>query len=55
MAAEPVLTGKSVDDIAQEVIDGLWGVGLDRKKRLTNAGYDYKTIQKRVNQMLKGR
>lgn len=55
MAAAPVLTGKSVDDIAQEVIDGLWGVGLDRKKRLTNAGYDYKTIQKRVNQMLKGR
>lgn len=29
---------KSVDTLAKEVIDGKWGNGDDRKKRLTNAG-----------------
>ncbi|MCR5777246.1 MAG: Lyzozyme M1 (1,4-beta-N-acetylmuramidase) [Lachnospiraceae bacterium] len=41
-----------VDAIAQEVIDGKWGNGEDRKKRLTEAGYDYKVIQSRVNALL---
>ena len=45
---------KSVDTIAKEVIQGLWGNGDDRKNRLTSAGYDYNAVQKRVNQMLKG-
>lgn len=43
---------KSVDDIAREVIQGKWGNGADRKKRLEAAGYDYDAIQKRVNQLL---
>lgn len=42
-----------IDTIAHEVIDGKWGVGADRKKRLTEAGYDYKVIQSRVNEILK--
>ena len=29
-----------------------WGNGTDRKNRLTNAGYDYQTIQNIVNQKL---
>ena len=45
---------KSVDEIAKEVINGDWGNGAARKKKLTAAGYDYATIQKRVNEMLKG-
>jgi hypothetical protein len=45
-------TTKSVDVIAQEVIAGKWGSGTDRKKRLTNAGYDYGVVQKRVNEIL---
>lgn len=45
---------KSVDAVAHEVISGKWGTGADRKKRLTDAGYDYNTIQKRVNELLKG-
>lgn len=43
---------KSVDEIANEVIRGDWGAGDDRKKRLTEAGYDYYAVQKRVNEML---
>lgn len=45
---------KSIDEIAREVIAGKWGSGEDRKKRLTNAGYNYSEVQARVNQILKG-
>lgn len=45
---------KSVDDLAREVIRGDWGNGQDRKDRLTAAGYDYSTVQARVNEMLSG-
>lgn len=44
---------KTVDELAKEVIKGLWGNGYERKKRLTAAGYDYSTVQKRVNELLK--
>lgn len=43
---------KTIDEIAQEVIKGLWGNGADRKARLTKAGYDYKKVQKRVNDLI---
>lgn len=42
---------KSVDELAQEVINGLWGNGEERKQRLTDAGYDYQTVQNRVNEL----
>lgn len=44
---------KSVETVAVEVIQGKWGNGADRKKRLTAAGYDYSSVQKAVNKMLK--
>lgn len=44
---------KSVDQVAREVIQGKWGNGTDRKKRLTAAGYNYNAVQKRVNGLLK--
>lgn len=44
---------KSVEEIAKEVINGKWGNGEERKKRLTEVGYDYSTIQKKVNELLK--
>lgn len=47
------LVKKSVDEIAREVIQGKWGNGTDRKNRLTNAGYDYNAVQKRVNELMK--
>lgn len=45
---------KSLEEIAKEVIIGKWGNGNERKKALTNAGYDYTTIQSLVNKLLKG-
>ena len=45
-------TKKSIDEVAREVIQGKWGNGAERKKRLTNAGYDYNEVQKKVNQMI---
>lgn len=44
---------KSTDEIAKEVIDGKWGTGAERKRRLALAGYDFVTVQSRVNEMLK--
>lgn len=44
---------KTVDELAREVIKGLWGNGVDRKNRLTAAGYNYSAVQKRVNEFLK--
>ena len=44
---------KSIDEIAKEVIQGKWGSGADRKKRLTEAGYDYAKVQAKVNELLK--
>ena len=43
---------KSNEEVANEVIAGVWGNGTDRKNKLTNAGYDYKAIQNIVNQKL---
>lgn len=48
----PKPLNKSVDTIAKEVIKGLWGNGDERKKRLTDAGYNYNDVQARVNQLL---
>ena len=48
--AQPSL--KSLDAVAQEVIDGKWGNGADRRARLTAAGYSASEVQARVNAML---
>lgn len=44
---------KSNEQIAREVIQGKWGNGEDRRKRLTAAGYNYATVQSIVNKLLK--
>ena len=43
---------KSVSEVAKEVIDGKWGNGDDRKKKLTAAGYKYTEVQAKVNELL---
>ena len=43
--------GKAVDELAREVLQGKWGNGAERKKRLEAAGYDYAAVQKKVNQL----
>ena len=45
---------KSILQIAQEVIAGLWGNGEERRQRLEAAGYDYAEVQKMVNAILSG-
>lgn len=50
-ASEPT-PSKSVDELAQEVIAGLWGNQPERQQRLEAAGYDYYAVQARVNEIL---
>ena len=49
----PVKPVKSLAEIAKEVIEGKWGNGTERKEKLSKAGYDYNTVQKEVNKLLK--
>ena len=54
--ARPKYSGtvkKSNEEIALEVINGEWGTGVVRRQRLTQAGYDYMTIQNLVNKLLR--
>ena len=44
--------GKSVEEIAREVLQGKWGNGADRKARLKAAGYDYAEVQAKVNTLV---
>jgi len=44
--------GKTVDELAREVIAGKWGNGTDRKNALAAAGYDAAAVQARVNQLM---
>ena len=46
-------SGKSVEELAREVINGKWGNGTVRKQKLTAAGYDYAAVQKKVNELLR--
>ena len=44
---------KTIDELAREVIQGLWGNGDERIRRLTEAGYSYQAVQDRVNEILR--
>lgn len=44
---------KSTTEVAKEVINGKWGNGETRKKKLKAAGYDPDKVQKKVNALLK--
>ena len=46
---------KSVDEVAQEVLEGKWGSGTARRVNLTSAGYNYALVQARVNEILRGK
>lgn len=43
---------KTISQIAKEVINGEWGNGDTRKKKLEAAGYDYAAVQAEVNKQL---
>ena len=48
---------KSIDEIAQEIIDGKgnWGTGATRRANLTVAGYNYSLVQAKINELLKAK
>ena len=50
----PKSSGKTVDEVAQEVLQGLWGNGQERFDNLTNAGYNAQSVQDKVNSILNG-
>lgn len=43
---------KTNAEIAKEVIRGDWGNGIERKQKLTAAGYNYEAVQKEVDKLL---
>ena len=49
---KPQTAKKSIDEVAKDVINGLYGNGEIRKKKLETEGYDYETIRARVNQII---
>lgn len=52
--SSPAPARKTNEQMAQEVLNGLWGNGEDRERRLKAAGYHYEAIQAVVNQRLGG-
>lgn len=45
-----IVETKTIDELADEVYQGLWGNGKERYDRLTKAGYDYDNVQARVEE-----
>ena len=45
-------TNKQIEELVEEVIEGKWGNGEERKNKLTKSGYPYEEIQKKVNEKL---
>lgn len=41
----------TVVGVAIETISGMYGIGEDRKKNITAAGYDYERVQSCVNEL----
>lgn len=52
IADDEEVTLLPLDEIATEVINGKWGDGSARREALEKAGYDYRTVQNRVNELL---
>lgn len=46
---------KSIDEIAQEVLDGKWGNEPQRRIDLINAGYNYALVKAKVNEIYKAK
>lgn len=42
---------KTIDEVAEEVWNGMWGDGNERKEKLEEAGYNYDEIQKKVDEL----
>ena len=53
VSGSSAVTKKTNEEVAKEVLAGKWGNGTERKNKLTQAGYDYTTIQAIVNQLVR--
>lgn len=42
---------KTIEEVAQEVLAGKWNVGDERRRLLTDAGYNYDLVQDEVNRI----
>ena len=49
-----VAAKKSVDEVAQDVLEGKYGNYPERKTRLEAEGYNYSEVQARVNELVNG-
>lgn len=47
-----IVEGKTIEELAYEVIKGIWGNNPERKRRLQESGYDYYAVQSMVNELL---
>lgn len=53
---DPIITPtKSIDEVAAEVLQGIWGNGVARKEALIAAGYSYDEVQGKVNELVAAR
>lgn len=50
----PQAPNKTITEIAQDVIKGVYGNGDTRKNAIESMGYNYDEVQKEVNRILKG-
>ena len=48
------VVSKSVEEVANEVLQGEWGNGSARKENLEKAGYSYAEVQAKVNELVNG-
>lgn len=53
LTAPNASTNKQIEELVQEVIEGKWGNGEERKNKLIRSGYPYEEIQKKVNEKVK--
>lgn len=50
--AKKPMTPEEIEKVAKEVLDGKYGNGNERRSKLSLAGYDYSTVQNRVNELV---
>ncbi|WP_025728377.1 glucosaminidase domain-containing protein [Atopobacter phocae] len=50
----PTKANKSVEEVAKEVLNGLWGNGSERVQKLQSAGYNPDIVQNKVNDLVNG-
>lgn len=52
-SASSLVGALSIDEVARQVIAGVYGNGAERKARLVAKGYNYASVQARVNELTK--